>query len=215
MPTPPPDFIQSIMQVAGQIMTRGAPGVTIASPMPNQPTSTTAQDASSTANSQTTGAGSGPTGQPSGQNSQARGNTSTNPTTATHTRTSSRPHVHLAQHAMQGFDPFLPCNSHHVTSRRRNGGQAQATPASNMRIGAVPVNPANFAVGQFNPLYNIVHGILNQFHTVVRRNVPATTGSTAAPQAARSATTSESIPTPPSFNSLFPNMQNMVRAKTI
>lgn len=46
---------------------------------------------------------------------QARGNTATNPTTATHTRSTPRPHVHLAQQAMQaGFDPFLPCNSHHV-----------------------------------------------------------------------------------------------------
>ena len=56
----------------------------------------------------------------SGQTSQARGNTQTNLTTSTHTRSTARPHVRLSQHAaMQGFDPFLPCNSHHITSRRR------------------------------------------------------------------------------------------------
>ncbi|KAJ9592525.1 hypothetical protein L9F63_015798, partial [Diploptera punctata] len=96
---PPPEFIQNLMQaVAGHMMGR-------ASGVPH--TNGTSQPA--------TGAGTSTTG----QNSQARGNTATHPTTSTQTRSTSRPHVHLAPATVQGlgstnFDPFLPCNSHHV-----------------------------------------------------------------------------------------------------
>lgn len=106
---PPPEFLQSLMQMAGQIINRNIPA-------------TTASATSSTESTQ-----SQPAAQPSGQNSQARGNTQTNPTTATSTRSTPRPHVHLAQQAMQGgFDPFLPCNSHHISRRRVPTAQPSA-----------------------------------------------------------------------------------------
>ncbi|XP_058794384.1 large proline-rich protein bag6 isoform X2 [Phymastichus coffea] len=62
----------------------------------------------------------------SGQSTQARSNIGTHPTTSTQTRSTSRPHVlhpHTPLNMGMGmgqnldFDPYLPCNSHHV---RRN-----------------------------------------------------------------------------------------------
>lgn len=99
-------------------------------PATTTPAPTTAGAAATTdANQSTSNNVSPPPSSIGGQNSQARGNTQTHPTTATHTRSTPRPHVHLAQQAMQGgFDPFLPCNSHHVTHRRRL--QAHITTAS-------------------------------------------------------------------------------------
>lgn len=99
------DFMQSIMQIMNRVITNATPTTTSTEPSAPPPESSAATTNSSPNQTAAT------------QNSQARGNTQTNPTTATHTRSTSRPHVHLAQHAMQGFDPFLPCNSHHVTSR--------------------------------------------------------------------------------------------------
>lgn len=87
---------------------------------------------STTASSNATSSGAGGAGG-GGQNSQARGNTATHPTTSTQTRSTSRPHVQLAPAALQGlgsnsFDPFLPCNSHHLNSpRRRSRPQQQST----------------------------------------------------------------------------------------
>ncbi|XP_072393525.1 uncharacterized protein [Diabrotica undecimpunctata] len=110
---PPPELLNSLMQMAGQIMNRNIATTTTAS---------TAATTSSESSQAQSGAGQGTTPN-SGQNSQARGSTQTNPTTSTHTRSTSRPHVHLAQQAMQGirgFDPFLPCSSHHIARRRVN-----------------------------------------------------------------------------------------------
>ncbi|XP_069694192.1 large proline-rich protein BAG6 isoform X2 [Periplaneta americana] len=107
---PPPEFIQNLMQaVAGHVIGR----------------TSTAQNSTITTQ-QTTGTGVSA----GGQNSQARGNTATHPTTSTQTRSTSRPHVHLAPATMQGlgstnFDPFLPCNSHHVRTFRRRQRIAQ------------------------------------------------------------------------------------------
>ncbi|XP_064215917.1 large proline-rich protein BAG6 isoform X2 [Tribolium castaneum] len=128
---PPPEFLQSLVQMAGQIMNR----ITTTAPTSDTNTTTTTSPTSNTDSAQSSQAT--PSQQTaSGQNSQARGNTQTNPTTATHTRSTPRPHVHLAQQAMQGgFDPFLPCNSHHVTHRRR-AQQATATPTVRQQQGS-------------------------------------------------------------------------------
>lgn len=113
--TAPPEFVQTLMQaLAGQIIDGGSGG-TRAQSVSTQ-SSTTAQNAASAT----------PT---PGQNSQARGNVGTHPTTATQTRSTSRPHVHLP-HGIQGFgssnfDPFLPCNSHHIHRYRVNMQQQQ------------------------------------------------------------------------------------------
>lgn len=83
------------MQMAGQIINRN-----IQTTGASAPGSEPAQPAS-TQSTQSTSAGA--QAQPvAGQNSQARGNTQTNPTTSTYTRSTPRPHVHLAQQAMQG-----------------------------------------------------------------------------------------------------------------
>uniref|UniRef100_A0A1B6ED57 Large proline-rich protein BAG6 n=1 Tax=Clastoptera arizonana TaxID=38151 RepID=A0A1B6ED57_9HEMI len=109
-PAPPQELMQNLMQVlAHQFMDSG-----------NR--STTQNNSSPTQSSAP------------GQNSQARGNTATHPTTATQTRSTSRPHVHLTP-AMQGiggssFDPFLPCNSHHIRSTRRRASHQQTSSAN-------------------------------------------------------------------------------------
>lgn len=117
---PPPEFVQNLMQaVAGHVIGRTG-------------------NAPSTSGTTQAAAGAG------GQNSQARGNTATHPTTSTQTRSTSRPHVHLAPAAMQGlsstnFDPFLPCNSHHVRTFRRR--QRVAQQAHQQSTGAASSEP--------------------------------------------------------------------------
>ncbi|XP_014602173.1 PREDICTED: large proline-rich protein BAG6 isoform X1 [Polistes canadensis] len=114
---PTPDFLRNLMQaVAGHMAQGGIATV----PLTTRTTATTAggtqQTVAATMDSTSTNAA---------QSTQARSNVGTHPTTATQTRSTSRPHVFHQHHAHplgvgmsmgQGleFDPFLPCNSHHV-----------------------------------------------------------------------------------------------------
>ncbi|XP_047104408.1 large proline-rich protein BAG6 isoform X2 [Schistocerca piceifrons] len=113
----PPEFIQNLVHALGGHMMGRMGG--------------TQNNGNSATGGVTAGAVPAPAAGNGGQNSQARGNTATYPTTATQTRSTSRPHVHLAPAAVPGlgsnyFDPFLPCNSHHIRSRRRGASQAAA-----------------------------------------------------------------------------------------
>lgn len=171
---PPPELIQSIMQMAGQIINRGTQGATgnistIVSgpPAPSAPQSEASSDSQ---NGPAVTSNGGAARVTPFQNSQARGNTQTQPTTATHTRSTPRPHVHLAQHAMQGFDPFLPCNSHHVTRRRpptigvtTQANQQNQQPNTNTNQTATEGSNETRTPEQ-NTLYNIMRTIINTVH---------------------------------------------------
>lgn len=69
--------------------------------------------------------------------SQPRSSPSAESTTATQTGPTSRPHVHLGPAmpgiALSSYDPFLPCNSHHIRSMRRNQNQNQTAAPSGSR----------------------------------------------------------------------------------
>ncbi|CAH1963100.1 unnamed protein product [Acanthoscelides obtectus] len=118
---PPTEFLQSLMQMASHIMARNA----------QAPSTATASTAASTEGQATA--------QQPGQNTQARGTSQTQPTTATHTRSTARPHVHLAQQAVQaGFDPFLPCNSHHISRARRRPPTQQPQQAQERQATETP-----------------------------------------------------------------------------
>ncbi|KAK9300653.1 hypothetical protein QLX08_006697 [Tetragonisca angustula] len=109
---PPPDFIRNLMHAVAGHMVQGGPANTriiTRNPL------TVSQLTVASVDSGNTNAG---------QSTQARSNVGTHPTTATQTRSTSRPHVfHQQTHPLGvgmsigqafDFDPFLSCNSHHV-----------------------------------------------------------------------------------------------------
>lgn len=153
---PPTELFQSIMQMAGHLINRGAQNAAATTTTPN--TSTTDVPSSDAQTSTTVGSAARTV---PFQNSQARGNTQTQPTMATNTRSTPRPHVHLAQHAMQGFDPFLPCNSHHVTPRRRTPGSNQQNGNQQPGNRAADGSAESRTVDPSHPLYNIIRHIIN------------------------------------------------------
>lgn len=90
----PPDFVQNLVSaLAGQFM-----GATLHQyRFPEQQNAgTTTQQTTTAAATSTQQNASGQTPTATAQNSQARGNTATHPTTATQTRSTARPHVHLS-----------------------------------------------------------------------------------------------------------------------
>lgn len=204
------------MQMAGHIINRNAADVTNARPATTDPAQSTQQPNTTQ-----------PAPTAAGQNSQARGNTQTNPTTATHTRSTPRPHVHLAQQAMQGgFDPFLPCNSHHISRRRLY--QANVAPASNTTANQQNSTQNNAtrqetppsgrtATGQNQNILNFINGIFDSIRSEYRRANETsaqntTNSSTAQPNVGGGSanSSSNSAPNLPPFASLFSNLQGMV-----
>lgn len=207
------DLVQSILQFMNRVVTSAAPA-----PAP-APAPTTTEPSAPPAESATTNTTTSATNQTaSGQNSQARGNTQTNPTTSTHTRSTSRPHVHLAQHAMQGFDPFLPCNSHHVTSRRRihiqNVGQNGAGTAERQNRQAQrerSENTPNAAAQNFhrNLVYTISEAVMDAFNSAQLTRMPGSDGGNRASTNAANQSGSSRLP-PQMPAGLMPHIQNMV-----
>lgn len=209
----PPDLLQSILQaVTGQMMGNLQNNT--------QPTSTQAQSTTTATTTTTTGTrteastGTSPASAAgTNVNSQARGNTQTHPTTATQTRSTPRPHVHLAQHTMQGFDPFLPCNSHHI--RRRHQGQPAAT--NNAATGTNTDAEAQNNNQPNNPFYNVLQGFLrtvgNHVNRMQRGERPAqqeNTNANTTAQPPTNNTSSQPIPDPlPPFSTFL--AQNLVR----
>lgn len=208
---PPPEFLQSLMQMAGHIINRNTADAT------NMRTPST-DSTQSTQQPNTTQAA--PT-----QNSQARGNTQTNPTTATHTRSTPRPHVHLAQQAMQGgFDPFLPCNSHHISRRRlyQANVMSASAPAANQQNAAQnntarqetpPTGQA--ATGQNQNILNFINGIFDSIRTEYRRANESSAQSpnvsnTSEPNARENGNAAgNAAPNLPPFASLFSGLHGM------
>ncbi|KAL1456483.1 hypothetical protein WDU94_001214, partial [Cyamophila willieti] len=200
----PPEFIQNLVQSISErigdvgeanihIAFPGTGGTLIAStvppvvpPAPAQAPPQPGQQAGSAA--ATTGTTS-PTGGPRApESTQARVNTQTHPTTSTQTRSTSRPQIHLArtiQNHLRTFDPFLPCNSHHIRNRRNgstrsgsntntsqsawqsnnnnnnnNNGATASTGATNVRSTPSGVT-AEFNMPATAPFRNIVESILS------------------------------------------------------
>ncbi|XP_011328969.1 large proline-rich protein bag6 isoform X2 [Ooceraea biroi] len=150
---PPPYFMRNFMQaVAGAHMMHGGIATTNISTRSTPVTTVAAQQGipASAMDSGTTNAG---------QSTQARSNSGTHPTTATQTRSTSRPHVfHHHAHPMGlgmsiglglDFDPYLPCNSHHVyrtpASTAPSGGAATAgvTTSSQTTTRTMPTTTAD------------------------------------------------------------------------
>ncbi|KAF2896772.1 hypothetical protein ILUMI_09390, partial [Ignelater luminosus] len=206
---PPPELIQSIMQMAGQLINRGTqgPSSTTTTTTATPTSSTTSATSDSSQASSTAGAAR----TTPFQNSQARGNTQTQPTTATHTRSTARPHVHLSQHAMQGFDPFLPCNSHHVTPRRRINQQAnnQQQNSTQQNQNSTPANASGQApneprvIDQNNSFHFIMRNLLN----TMRAQAGGQSSQNAASTSASASGASNSFG--PVWMAHLQNMQNM------
>uniref|UniRef100_A0A8D8WC05 Large proline-rich protein BAG6 n=1 Tax=Cacopsylla melanoneura TaxID=428564 RepID=A0A8D8WC05_9HEMI len=198
----PPDFIQNLVQSISErigdvgeanihIAFPGAGGTLIAStvppavpPAPAQAPPQTGQQAGPAA---TTGTTSPTGGARVAESTQARVNTQTHPTTSTQTRSTSRPQIHLArtiQNHLRTFDPFLPCNSHHIRNRRNgstrsgsnntntsqsawqsmnnnnNNGATASTGPTNVRSTPSGVT-AEFNMPATAPFRNIVESILS------------------------------------------------------
>ncbi|XP_032668447.1 large proline-rich protein bag6 isoform X2 [Odontomachus brunneus] len=129
-PAPPPYFMRNFMQAVAGHMVHSGFGATTINTSRSSPATTGSQSGPASIDSGNAN---------SGQSTQARSNVGTHPTTATQTRSTSRPHVfhHHAHPVGLGmsiglgldFDPYLPCNSHHVyrtptstPSTNSNGG---------------------------------------------------------------------------------------------
>lgn len=176
---PPPELIQNLVQAVSERMgeaggaetnfhiefpevrtefTIGLEGARGPTPAPPAAAATTAQATSPSGGARVAD---------STQNSTARGNTETHPTTATQTRSTSRPQILLARNlqnvarnltnTMRTFDPFLPCNSHHIHIRNRRNGSTRSTQSQAWQSGGN--NNNNNAATQANNVRPATSGV--------------------------------------------------------
>ncbi|XP_076054621.1 uncharacterized protein LOC143033267 isoform X2 [Oratosquilla oratoria] len=133
---PTPELIENLVSsIASQLEVRlGSmnPSYSTQSSVPSSEESTTTTSASISSSSTSTAPNQSQGAQNRSHNSQAAGNSGTNTTNSTHTRVSHRPHVHVTPLNVPGmgmnqFDPFLPCQSHHIRphARRRHHAHDQ------------------------------------------------------------------------------------------
>lgn len=133
---PTPELIRNLVSsITNQLGVRiGQPGPASTTNSNSSTTNTTTEATSTAASSAASTSSAGPPRAPPVRNSQAGGNSGTNTTNVTQTRVTHRPHVHVTPLSVPGmgmnqFDPFLPCQSHHIrpaTTRRRHQPQSQA-----------------------------------------------------------------------------------------
>lgn len=135
---PPPELIRNLVtsitnQLGVHLGTNPNAATTSASSDSTTSTTTTSSSANTTTSNGTSSASSSSPGVQrgrQGRNSQAAGNSGTNTTNVTQTRVTHRPHVHVTPLNVPGmgmnqFDPFLPCQSHHIIRQTRRRHQAQ------------------------------------------------------------------------------------------
>ncbi|KAK7074122.1 hypothetical protein SK128_012406 [Halocaridina rubra] len=140
---PPPELIRNLVtsitnQLGVHLGTNPSSSSGSTEPTPTPATSSSANASSSATSSVSSSSSPGVQRGRLGRNSQAAGNSGTNTTNVTQTRVTHRPHVHVTPLNVPGmgmnqFDPFLPCQSHHVLRpiRRRHQAQVQTRDASN------------------------------------------------------------------------------------
>ncbi|KAG7203619.1 hypothetical protein KM043_013656 [Ampulex compressa] len=139
--TPAPSFIRNLMQAVANHVVQG--NITTATITQNPPVTVAGQQTSAaTVDSGSTNPG---------QSTQARSNVGTHPTTATQTRSTSRPHVFHQQAQVfnvgagmgtMEFDPLLPCISHHLRRTPTVMPNATAAPSQTMQHSPIPPTEA-------------------------------------------------------------------------
>ncbi|KAG7161488.1 Large proline-rich protein BAG6-like [Homarus americanus] len=151
---PPPELIQNIVSsITNQL------GVRLGGPLTSSTSSpsSTADTSSSSSTTTSSSSGSGVQSTGHGRNSQAAGNSGTNTTNVTQTRVTHRPHVHVTPLNLPGmgmnqFDPFLPCQSHHIRPATRRRHRAQPGEISSESAQARPQVGVSPTASSGNPL---------------------------------------------------------------
>ncbi|XP_078051646.1 uncharacterized protein LOC144477769 isoform X2 [Augochlora pura] len=191
--TPPPDFIRNVIQaVAGHVIHGGIGPSTITT----QSLPTGAQQTVSSHDGNTN----------AGQSTQARSNVGTHPTTSTQTRSTSRQQAHPLNVGMsvgQGFefDPFLPCNSHHIRRAPSGTSNTITSMLQRARANQSPITEVQPQPQTATTLITTSNtSTTNTVSTTVTNNT-TTTNSTSTTNSANTTTTTNTTSTPTASSS--------------